>query len=850
MIKFNIKPLKYIDNSKRYKSFLSSHEIRKRFIDYFVKENNHKYIKSSPVVPYNDPTIAFVNSGMCQFKNVLLGQRTLEANCIANSQKCIRVGGKHNDLNIVGSDGYHHTFFEMLGNWSFGHYGKAEACGLAWNLLTLPPFNLPKKHLYCTVFKGDKSLGIESDDETRHIWKQIGVSDNNIIMCGASDNFWEMGEIGPCGPCTEIHIDYPPSDGKNLIELWNIVFIQYSRENKTSIHKLPNYFIDTGMGLERLTMVLQNKTSTYDTDLFSPIFNRIFNVYGKSKYTGLFDESSLDTYYRIMADHGRMITVALSDNMLPSHNHKLRRIMRKSFLLTETHFKIQPGYTLLYDIADEIVNSLGDTYPELVENNKKVKYLIKHEYTIFNKLRMSVSKDWKIIIEKYPVLRKFNPYEECTGFVPACSYLIKHKYLNHIPAFTMYDAFGLDKKTIGKLAETIGLSVNWNEFEMQLRNLQTKSIKCIQKVSNNYSMQNIPKTDDSYKYKITRHSNQTYVSPVVTAKLLAIIDMNGNIVTEPDITKHGVIVSLVLDKTCFYSKAGGQQHDIGTVKTNNGKIFNVNDVEKIQENGIVLHFINSIDWPILLNEKELTIEINSNHRLGLMRAHSSVHILHAVINSHLVVTTQLSSCVKNNFLSFSFALFGQTFSPEDALLVEEKVNNLIQSGASVKRTTMTSNDLNQIKVTLLPGEVYPDDQVHVIDIYNDIDDLYISREACCGTHIQNTLDVIDFCIVQYKCLAHECTLIALTGPLCKDARINGEKVLNKSNNLEGILNSITLNNITPTKVNILLDHMNQLKLELKNISKNYIPLNIQIQIKKKILATERNIQRLVKEKKK
>lgn len=228
MIKFKLKPLN-IDNRKRYKSFLSSNVIRKRFIDYFVKENDHTFIKSSPVVPYNDPTIAFVNAGMCQFKSVLLGQRTLAANRVVNSQKCIRVGGKHNDLDIVGSDGYHHTFFEMLGNWSFGHYGKAEACRLAWNLLTSPPYNISPEQLYCTVFNGDKTLDVEADNETLQIWKHIGVKDDHIVMNGANDNFWEMGETGPCGPCTEIHIDYPPSGGQNLIELWNIVFIQYSR---------------------------------------------------------------------------------------------------------------------------------------------------------------------------------------------------------------------------------------------------------------------------------------------------------------------------------------------------------------------------------------------------------------------------------------------------------------------------------------------------------------------------------------------------------------------------------------------------------------------------------------------
>ncbi|XP_008178686.1 alanine--tRNA ligase, mitochondrial [Acyrthosiphon pisum] len=846
MIKFKLKPLN-VDNRKRFRSFLSSNEIRKRFIDYFVKENDHKYIKSSPVVPYNDPTIAFVNAGMCQFKSVLLGQRTLAANCVANSQKCIRVGGKHNDLDIVGSDGYHHTFFEMLGNWSFGHYGKAEACHLAWNLLTLPPFNIPTEQLYCTVFNGDRTLDVESDNETLQIWKNIGVNDDHIVMNGVNDNFWEMGETGPCGPCTEIHIDYPPSGGKNLIELWNIVFIQYSRE-KNTMRKLPNYFIDTGMGLERLTMVLQDKTSTYDTDLFSSIFNIIFNACRISKYTGLYDGTSLDTYYRVLADHGRMITVALSDNMLPSQNHKLRRLIRKSFILAETNFKIQPGYTLICDIANEVSNSLGNVYPELIKNNEKVKHLIKHEYAIFNKLRMSVSKDWKIMVEECPMLKSFDPYEECTGFVPACNYLIKHKNMSNIPAFTLYDAFGLEKKTIGRLAEVMGKPVNWNELYEKLKKLQTKTIKHTERKSNIYMTGNIPKTDDSFKYEVIRHNNESYLSPVLIAKLLAIVDINGNIVTEPDIKQQGDLVSLVLDKTSFYCKAGGQQNDIGIVKTNNGKVFDVIGVDKIEENGVVLHHINSRDWPILLSENELHVQVDSNNRLGLMRAHSSVHILNSVLNLYLVVTTQLSSCVKKDFMSFTFALFGQTFSPKDALVIEEKVKSVIQSAVSVKRTTVTSNDLNQINVTLLPGEVYPD-EVHLIDMYSNVDDSYISREACCGTHVQNTLDVIDFCIVQYKCNINECTIMAVTGPLCTNARVFGQQLLGKSNFVEDLVNSTNLNNISPTKVNLLMDNMNQLKSELKSISQNYIPLKVQIQINKKIFAIERKIQKLTKEKK-
>lgn len=313
-----------VANSPR--NFLSSRAIRQHFLDFFIRDHGHKFIRSSPVVPFCDPSIAFVNAGMNQFKNVFLGKEQPPSLSAANSQKCIRVGGKHNDLSVVGSDGYHHTFFEMLGNWSFGGYFKREACELAFNLLT-GPYRVNPNRLYITYFGGDHSMGLAADDECREIWRQIGIRKERILPFGKADNFWEMGPTGPCGPCTEIHFDHISEENRasavnqglpDLTELWNIVFIQCNRDSDGKVTSLPQKHIDTGMGFERLTAILQEKSSNYDTDLFEPIFQRIQAVSRAPAYSGRFD-SDLDRDYRILADHARMVTACISDGMFPDH---------------------------------------------------------------------------------------------------------------------------------------------------------------------------------------------------------------------------------------------------------------------------------------------------------------------------------------------------------------------------------------------------------------------------------------------------------------------------------------------------------------------------------------------------
>ncbi|CAB0014840.1 unnamed protein product [Nesidiocoris tenuis] len=368
---------------QRFKSrILSANEIRRHFIDYF-KSTDHNYIRSSPVRPFSDPTLEFVNAGMNQFKNVFLGLRKPPVLRATNSQKCIRIGGKHNDLDVVGHDTYHHTFFEMLGNWSFGNYFKKEACEMAWKLITLPPYSLPAENLYVTYFGGDAKLGLEPDLETRDIWRSIGVSPERILPFGLKENFWEMGLTGPCGPCTEIHYDHAGTalrphlvnkDQSDLTELWNIVFIQYNREEDGNLTSLQQHFVDTGMGFERLVAILHGKSSNYDSDLFSPLFGEIEKICKIQAYRGKFgaeDELGLDTNYRILADHARMATVAIADNIFPYQSNGLRRVVRKTFRVADS---LLPGKSLklVTALSKAVRSSLESAYPEIGNNGASV----------------------------------------------------------------------------------------------------------------------------------------------------------------------------------------------------------------------------------------------------------------------------------------------------------------------------------------------------------------------------------------------------------------------------------------------------------------------------------------------
>uniref|UniRef100_A0A7E4WAL2 alanine--tRNA ligase n=1 Tax=Panagrellus redivivus TaxID=6233 RepID=A0A7E4WAL2_PANRE len=433
-------------------------QIRKSFIDYF-EAANHVHVPSSSVVPKDDPSLLFVSAGMNQFKSILTGAQPVPPGQerVVNSQKCIRAGGKHNDLDDVGADGYHHTFFEMLGNWSFGSYYKAEACEYAWKYLT-NVLNIPESRLYVTYFRGCDVLGVPADMECFEIWRRLGLSPDRIIPSSAKDNFWEMAKYGPCGPCSEIHIDKDPNrehsvphlvnaDRPEVVELWNIVFMQYDR-TESGIHPLPNKNIDCGMGFERLVSVLQGVDSNYDTDVFTPIFSTINSIAKNGPYEGRFgqdDASSKDWAYRVTADHLRTVSVALADGVRPAgtgRGHVVRKMLRRAALAATDTLGIDRF--ALSDIATSAIATLSDAYPNLQVEQGRILKTISEEETKFFRVLDNGKKIFERYADKLP--------KTATAFPAAL-------------AFKLHDAHGFPIELTQKFAFARGLSVDLHEFD-------------------------------------------------------------------------------------------------------------------------------------------------------------------------------------------------------------------------------------------------------------------------------------------------------------------------------------------------------------------------------------------------
>ncbi|KAG9511136.1 Alanine--tRNA ligase, cytoplasmic, partial [Fragariocoptes setiger] len=447
---------------------MDSKTIRQQFIDFFVERHQHKHVPSSPVIPKNDPTLLFANAGMNQFKPIFLGtvdpdSELAQIKRATNTQKCIRAGGKHNDLDDVGKDTYHHTFFEMLGNWSFGDYFKKEACSMAWDLLT-NIYKLPSERLYVTYFGGDEKAVLKPDEECRQIWLDIGVPTERVLPFGMKDNFWEMGDTGPCGPCTELHFDkiggrdaadLVNQDDPQVIEIWNLVFIQYNRKPDQTLDVLPKKYVDTGAGFERLVAVMQDKASNYDTDVFTPIFEAIQDRFSCREYTfkiGAEDVDGIDMAYRVVADHIRTLTIAIADGGRPSNTgqgYVLRRILRRA--VRYCHEKL--GLNLKENdrggkfatLVDIVVELLGDTFSEVKRDPDVIKEVINKEETQFLKtLRRG---------------RKF--------FDKAASALQGDiKVIPGDTAWTLYDTYGFPVDLTRLMAEEIGLSVDMEGYEI------------------------------------------------------------------------------------------------------------------------------------------------------------------------------------------------------------------------------------------------------------------------------------------------------------------------------------------------------------------------------------------------
>ncbi|OAD57518.1 Alanine--tRNA ligase, mitochondrial [Eufriesea mexicana] len=797
--------------------------IRNEFLDYFKNDLGHTFIRSSPVLSFNDHTIAFINAGMNQFKGIFLNYYDPPAMKVTNSQKCIRISGKHNDLSIVGNDSYHHTFFEMLGNWSFGSYFKKEACHYAWNLLT-KHYGINEEFLYVTYFGGDEKLELMPDLECKDIWLSIGVKKDKVLPFGLENNFWEMGNSGPCGPCTEIHIDHTKQlknrwiqvnkGFTDLTELWNIVFIQYERilifllslefyislPNGTMV-SLPKHYVDTGMGFERLVAVLQGTQSNYDTDIFQPFFEAIQKYTKVPKYEGKFcdDKDGLDNGYRILADHSRMITIALTDGMVPEQSNKLRKIIRRSIDVGQNVFKKQ---RILNELSYIVVESLGDVYPELQYNHTS-------------------GKQWRQIIEIYPQLKLITD-KLAPGLKDGYKYLQNSlndlkvtKVLSGSIAFKLYDTYGLSIETIHELAKIESLYFDEIALQKELKNLQNRSrigletndLTVIKKSLQTLEKNNVPKTDDSFKYKYVLNGNN-YEFPKTKSKILALI-INGNIVSQKTnesanknisstvndiIRKYGAElgkseIGIILDKTSCYSLEDGQTSDKGfiSIKSLN---FNVTNVKKI--NGYVIHYGNFLQTDLNKWMEQLKIgdnclvSIEPEFRIQIMQHHTAMHLLHAAIQQIFQAVYLRTSTILPHILKCQFNSFGDKLSLKQLKEIEELINNVIRADVPVTTKILNALELLAEKsVTLIPGEIYPYKDIRIKEI--NFQNLK-STEACCGTHVLKTGELGYFCFLNYSSKgAANINITATVGSLAISAKLAGKNIQDKILDLENKL---------------------------------------------------------------
>lgn len=788
-----------------YHSSSSSKEIRETFLDFFAREHLHSRVPSSSVVPYGDPSLAFVNAGMNQFKPVFLGQAVPQYQRAVNSQKCIRVGGKHNDLDDVGRDGYHHTFFEMLGSWSFNDYFKKEACSMAWQLLT-EVYQIPPKKLFVTYFGGNESLGLPSDEECREIWLSLGVAADHILPFGMKDNFWEMGLVGPCGPCSEIHVNRAGLEtglakalvnqgSEDVVEIWNLVFMQYNRISNHVLEKLPSHHIDTGMGLERLVAFLQNKKCNYETDLFLPLINAVHRVSRGVPYQGCYDmvtvQGQRDWAYRLLADHSRMITVALADGAFPDNNHRLRRVMRQALVTSRKWFN--QDASLLLELSNRVAEMMGGVYPELSRNLSNVHMLLRFEEDIFRDHLSKSGREWSGIINQFPELSAL-PVDQQPGLIAGLKQLEDWRSSSRsdkVPgslAFKLYSTHGLQEDSMQLLAQLKGWNVDWPEFHrfMAAERMNTKIQSTA--AANNSHFQcgfiNVASTNWQCHDVHTRNSEGRYIFKPLDATVTALISHDGRLI---DAATTGDKIAVIADKSCFYYEAGGQVSDTGRLLWPSGSA-QVKEVRHVGDH--IYHLVEVNEGNLRINQA-VQMVLDEGNRLDTMANHTATHLLQAAIKDILKVTCQKSSHVTPTHFRFDFGLFQSEFTVEMISQAESSVRNWIRQCLAVDRLMLPLHQAVSLDgITLVPGENYPD-MVSVIRIVQEErgKSEAISLEPCCGTHVRNTADLEEFAILSIKSAGIGSRSIrAVTRSVAKQAHRRAEDLQREMNLLEDVAN--------------------------------------------------------------
>jgi len=683
---------------------MTSQEIRQKFLDYF-QSKGHLIVPSAPIVLKDDPTLMFSNSGMTQFKDYFLGYKEPKATRIADTQKCLRVSGKHNDLDDVGRDTYHHTMFEMLGNWSFGDYFKKEAISWAWELLT-EVYGIPKENLYVTIFEGDANENLERDTEAYDYWKEF-ISEDRIINGNKKDNFWEMGASGPCGPCSEIHVDLRSAEEKakisglelvnndhpQVVEIWNLVFMQFNRKADGSLENLPAKHIDTGMGFERLCMALQQKESNYDTDVFTPLIAKVEELSGK-KYTGILTDEK-DIAIRVVVDHIRAVSFAIADGQLPSNGgagYVIRRILRRG--ISYAYRFLDRKEPFLYQLVAVLQEQMGKFFPELEKQGTLVTEVIKSEEESFLRtIETGLIRVEKLIQQTISEGKKVLPTEE---------------------VFELYDTYGFPDDLTRIIAEEKGLTIDEAGFEQALNEQKQRSkADSAQKVYDWVTLEEKPENFVGYD----KIESETYITRYRKVE-----------------NKDGEFYQVVLSESPFYPEGGGQIGDKGTLE-NAIESFEVLETKK--ENGLIISLINGLPKDA---GSVFYAKVNSSDRKNSQANHSVTHLLHEALRDVLGThVEQKGSYVGPDYLRFDFSHFNK-MTEEELALVEEKVNAKIKESIALQefRNIPIQEALDRGAMALF-GEKYGDN-VRMIQFGS-------SKELCGGTHVKNTSEIGHFKIV-------------------------------------------------------------------------------------------------------
>jgi alanyl-tRNA synthetase len=722
---------------------MKSQDVRKQFLDFF-KSNGHLIVPSAPIVLKDDPTLMFNNSGMAQFKEYFLGNGTPKSKRIADTQKCLRVSGKHNDLEDVGFDTYHHTMFEMLGNWSFGDYFKKEAINWAWQLLT-EVYKIPKENLYVSVFEGSKEDNVPFDQEAWDIWKTL-IDEDRIILGNKKDNFWEMGDQGPCGPCSEIHVDLRSEEekaqvsGKSLVnndhpqvvEIWNNVFMEFNRKADGSLEKLPAQHVDTGMGFERLCMALQGKTSNYDTDVFTPLIEKVEQItglrYTSDEVKNISDEQNkTNIAIRVVVDHVRAVAFAIADGQLPSNTgagYVIRRILRRAIRYGFTFLGTKEPF--INKLVEVLANQMGEFFPEIKSQQQLVTNVIREEEASF--------------------LRTLDQGLQLLDNVIAQT---KGSEVSGAKAFELYDTFGFPKDLTALILKEKNMSFNETEFDASMQEQKNRSRAASEVSTEDWSV-------------LIPGNVETFVGYDQLEN-----DVKITRIRKVDSKKDGILYQIVLDNTPFYPEGGGQVGDKGILVSANETI-EIIDTKK--ENNLILHFAKLLPENI---EGGFVAKVNTDLRGSTSKNHSATHLMHLALRNLLGThVEQKGSLVNPNYLRFDFSHFSKV-SDEELRQVEASVNAQIEAQLQlVEHRNIPIKEALDKGAMALFGEKYGDN-VRMIEFGE-------SKELCGGIHVKNTAEIWHFKIISEGAVAAGIRRIeAITGDAVKNFYQNQENVLSE-----------------------------------------------------------------------